>query len=406
MDLLLDFLRDPALIAEWFRGLLMDWGLSEGLTILIMKFAGVVIVASAAMGVVIFVLWLERKIAARIQDRFGPNRAGKFGILQSFADMVKITTKELITPDGVDKFVYNLAPLMALASVLLLWAVIPFAKTLVGADLNVGVLYLIAVGSFGILSILMAGWSSNNKYALLGAFRAVAQLVSYEIPMILAILVAVLLARSMGVHAIVEAQGVWFVAIAPLAAVIFFISNMAEVGRAPFDLLEADSEIVAGFNIEYSGMKWGMFMVSEFLHAFTAGILSATLFFGGWQGPGAEAYPILGIFYLGLKSFLLAYLIMLIRTTFPRVRIDQMLNINWKFLTPLMLVILMVTAIVEQFVGDAPALTRVLTHLGVNLVLGWITLEFLRDFSRRHRKTVQVVGEPKPEARPPAQPAE
>jgi NADH-quinone oxidoreductase subunit H len=295
---------------------------------------------------------------------------------------------------------------MALASVLLLWAVIPFAPTLVGADLNVGVLFLVAVGSFGILSILMAGWSSNNKYALLGAFRVVAQLVSYEIPMMMAILVAVLLARSMGGHAIVEAQGVWFVVIAPLAAVIFFISNMAEVGRAPFDLLEADSEIVAGFNIEYSGMKWGMFMVSEFLHAFTAGILSATLFFGGWHGPGAEAYPILGIFYLGFKSFILAYLIMLIRTTFPRVRIDQMLNINWKFLTPLMLVVLMATAIVEQFVGDAPTLTRVLTHLGVNLVLGWISLEFLRDFSRRHRNKVQVVGEPRPEARPPVQPAE
>jgi NADH-quinone oxidoreductase subunit H len=254
---------------------------------------------------VIFLIWLERKLAARIQDRLGPNRAGPYGLLQTVADIIKLFTKEDTTPEGADRVIFNLAPIMAVFSVLLIWAVVPFAKTWVGTDLNVGVLYIVSVGSIGILATLIAGWSSNNKFALLGAFRTVAQLVSYEVPMILSLMVPVLLARNMGLNSIVQAQEntiTIFFFMAPIAALIFFISSIAEVGRTPFDLLEAESEIVAGFHIEYSGAKFAMIFAAEFLHAFTISVLTITLFFGGWQGFGAENHPLLGWLYFMVKN--------------------------------------------------------------------------------------------------------
>jgi NADH-quinone oxidoreductase subunit H len=205
---------------------------------------------------------------------------GPWGILQTFPDMVKIFTKEYITPDGADKVVYNLAPILTVSAVILLWAVIPFAPTVVGTQINVGVLYIVAVGAIGTLGIIMAGWASNNKYALLGAFRTVSQMVSYEVPMVIALLVPVLIGRTMGVNSLVESQTVWYVIMSPLAALLFFLSAQAEIGRAPFDLLEAESELVAGYQTEYSGLKFGMFYVGEFLHAFTVSALTTTLFFG------------------------------------------------------------------------------------------------------------------------------
>ena len=262
--------------------------------------------------------------------------------------MIKIFTKEYITPDGADTVVYNLAPILSVSAVILIWAVIPFSISVYGAGINVGVLYVLAVGALGALSIIMAGWSSNNKYALIGAFRAVAQLVSYEVPMVLALLVPVLMARTMAVNQLVEDQNVWFVLLAPLAAAIFFISSIAEIGRAPFDLLEAESELVAGFQTEYSGLKFGMFYVGEFLHAFTIAALTVTLFLGGWRGPGAADYPILGILYFFLKTFMVYFVVTWIRISLPRLRIDQMLNFNWKFMTPIALVLLMVTAVFEK----------------------------------------------------------
>jgi NADH-quinone oxidoreductase subunit H len=304
------------------------------------------------LGLVIFTIWLERKFYARIQDRFGPNRVGPWGIFQTLPDMIKIFTKEYITPDGADKVVYNLAPILAVSAVLLIWAVIPFAPTVVGSEVNVGVLYLVAVGAVGTLGVIMAGWSSNNKYALLGAFRTVAQMVSYEVPMVLVLLIPVLLARNMGVNTIVKEQEVWYFFLAPLAGLIFFITSMAEIGRAPFDLLEAESELVAGYQTEYSGLKFGMFYVGDFLHAFTISALTATLYFGGWRGPGSEAYPILGIAYFFIKTFIIYFLVILIRISMPRLRIDQMLDFNWKFLTPIALVLLMATAIVEKILRD------------------------------------------------------
>ncbi|MFN2128496.1 MAG: complex I subunit 1/NuoH family protein, partial [Anaerolineales bacterium] len=242
-------MSDPIhLISTWFRELLLGWGLAPLLVQIIMYFIGAIVISLVAMGVVVILIWVERKIAGRIQDRLGPNRAGPFGLLQPIADIIKIFTKEMITPNGADKIPFNLAPVISVASVLLIWAVVPFAATVVGADIHVGILYIVAVGTFGIVAILMAGWSSNNKFALLGAARAVAQMVSYEVPMVLALLIPTLLAGSMGVTSIVAAQDVWFVVLAPIAALVFLITSMAEVGRAPFDLLEAESEIVAGFH--------------------------------------------------------------------------------------------------------------------------------------------------------------
>src|SRR5258706_4484286 len=265
---------------------------------------GVIACSSFGLVWILIGIWVERKVAGRIQDRLGPNRTGPYGLFQSFADLGKLLTKEDITPSGADKVIYNIAPLLAVAAVILIWAVVPFSHEWIGADLNVGALYFTAVGSLGTLSILMAGWGSNNKYALLGAFRVIAQLISYEIPMVLSILGPVLLAGTMSMQGIVVGQNIWYVFVIPISAVLFFTSSLAEVGRSPFDLIEAESEIVAGFNIEYSGMKFGMFMAAEFLHAFTICALTAILFLGGWRGIGAD---ISGVCRL-LLGFLLVFL--------------------------------------------------------------------------------------------------
>ena len=240
------FWDDPvAFLAQWLVDLMALINLPPSLINFISTLIGVVVVASFGLIAVIFLIWLERKVAARFQDRIGPNRAGPYGLLQTLADMIKLITKEDITPAKADKIAFNIAPILSVVAVLLIWAVIPFAPGWIGSDLNVGVLYIAAVGSFGILSVLMAGWSSNNKYALLGAFRAVAQLISYEVPMLITLLIPVLLARTMGMMGIVEAQSTWFVLLAPIPAFLFLISSIAEIGRTPFDLLEAESEIVA-----------------------------------------------------------------------------------------------------------------------------------------------------------------
>jgi NADH-quinone oxidoreductase subunit H len=409
----MNFISDPiSFIANWLMNLLINWGVSQIFANAVLKFIGAFLLGTFGFALVIFTIWLERKLYGRIQDRLGPNRVGPWGIFQTFPDMIKIFTKEYITPQGADKIVYNLAPILSVSAVLLTWAVIPFAPTVVGSDVNVGVLYIVAVGAIGSLGIILAGWSSNNKYSLVGAFRAVAQVVSYEVPMVLALLVPVLLGQSMGVNSLVYAQNVWFIFLSPVAALIFFISCMAETGRAPFDLLEAESELVAGFQTEYSGLKFGMFYVGEFLHAFTISALVATLFLGGWRGPWAEQLPILGIAWFFIKAFLVYFVVVLIRISMPRLRIDQMLNFNWKFLTPLALVLLIVTAIVEKsFIVIVPGLNlsdaiipwvRAGIHLLVNLIIILITIQILKT----HRiKEVRVVAKPRPVAVAPEPPA-
>lgn len=402
------FLDDPiAFLGDFISGIidfvLELFNLPAGITNVIINLIGVIIVATFGLTLVILLTWLERKVAARFQDRIGPNRAGPYGVLQALADMIKMITKEDITPAGADKVAFNIAPILGVVSVILIWAVIPFSSTWFGADINVGVLYIAAVGSFGIIAILMAGWSSNNKYALLGAFRSVAQLISYEVPLFLALLIPVLLARTMGVNGIIEAQETWFVFLAPLPALIFFVSSLAEIGRTPFDLLEAESEIVAGFHIEYTGMKFGMFMAGEFLHAFTISVLTAIMFFGGWRGFGPDIpTPIMGFAILMAKSFFFYFIVMWIRSTLPRVRIDQMLAFNWKLLTPLSLVLLMVTALIDKAFEASDLHLPVL--LGANLVIFLVTMAILGVVSRRSEKQLQTF-KPRPVAVPPAEEA-
>jgi len=393
----MSFINDPiGFLAEWITNFLSGF-LPEAWVIFIVTLLGVIITASFGLIIVIFLIWLERKIAARFQDRLGPNRAGPYGLLQTFADMIKLITKEDVVPEKADKLTFNIAPILSVVAVLLIWAVVPFAPGWIGTDLNVGVLYIAAVGSFGILSILMAGWSSNNKYALLGAFRAVAQLISYEVPMLITLMVPVLLARDMGMMTIVESQNLWYIALAPISAIIFMVSSIAEVGRTPFDLIEAESEIVAGYHTEYTGMKFGMFFAAEFLHAFTIGVIFAILFLGGWRGPGAEEFRLLGVVYLMLKGLLGYFIVMWVRSTLPRIRIDHMLAFNWKFLTPLSLMLLVMTAILDKIFGDtALRLPLLLAGNVLVLFLGWLALRWA---SRRQTKARRVFKK-RPVAKP------
>lgn len=311
-------------------------GANVGLAQFISLLIGVLLVSGLPLVTVIVLIWVERKIAARIQDRIGPNRVGPFGLFQTFADMIKLMTKEDIIPTAADRVLFNAAPIISFASVVLIWAIVPFTPFHFGVDLEIGALYFVAVASFGTLAIMIAGWASNNKYALLGAFRVVALLVSYEVPLVFALLVPVMFAGSMNMVTITEAQsGMWFFFMSPLAFFIFYISSQAENGRAPFDLIEAESELVAGFNIEYSGMKFGLFFAAEFLHVFTNGILMALLFFGGWMGPLYYESPIIAFIWLGAKGSIIYLTTLWVRNTVPRLRIDQIMDFNWKFLVPL-----------------------------------------------------------------------
>jgi len=389
-----DFNNPFGSITELLTSLLINLGLPQPLVSVILAVVGAGILAGVTLTTAgVFNIWLERKIGARFQDRLGPNRVGPFGLFQGIADAIKLTLKEDITPTGADKVVFNVAPLLAVMSVVGLWAVVPFAPQLIGADLNVGVLYVVAIGGVGTLSVIMAGWSSNNKYALLGALRTVAMLISFEIPMVLVLLVPTMLAGSMGMVAIVNGQDVWFLLLAPVAAFVFFVSSLAEVGRTPFDLIEAESEIVAGYNIEYSGMKFGMFMVAEFFHSFTIGALFTVLFLGGWRGPGSETYPILGLVYFVAKTFFMYFIVMWIRYTFPRVRIDQMMALNWKFLTPLALVVVMATAVVDKL-ALSQGWPRTPVHLALNGTLVLLTLGLMQAYARALRRRVEGMRQP------------
>lgn len=415
-------MMDPLVaLGDWLLGLAAKINLPPAVSQVILYLIGVIIIATVALVITIFNTWLERKIAARLQDRIGPNRVGPWGLLQPIADAIKMLTKEDTTPAAADKVAYNVAPILAVVSVLLIWAVIPFTSVWYGTKLNVAVLYIAAVGSFGVLAVLMAGWSSNNKYALLGAFRAVSQLISYEVPLFLSLLVPVLLARSMDISVIVEKQGTileMFVVAAPLAALLFFISSVAEVGRTPFDLLEAESEIVAGYHIEYSGFKFGMFQAGEFMHTFTIGALTALLFLGGWQGPLVDQFPILGLVYFMGKSFAVYFVTMWMRSTLPRIRIDHMQSLNWKILVPVALVLLMLTPLVDYFTKDLGVLFsafaggpleltltwRTAALLLTNLVVGVAAIDIIRRTSKRNTRARQRFPE-RAVARPPKEEA-
>lgn len=311
----------------------------------------------AALGLVLVIM--ERRVAAFIQIRLGPNRVGPLGLLQSTADTLKLIMKEGLTPDGADKFLFNLAPFIVMIVAMLILAPIGFAKDFQIWDMNIGVLYLSAISSISVIGILMAGWSSNNKYSLMGAMRSGAQIVSYELSAGLSILSIVVLTGSLKLSDIVASQenGWWiFKGHIPaiIAFVIFIIAATAETNRAPFDLAEAESELTAGFHTEYSGMKFALFFLAEYINIFIVCAIGATLFFGGWMpfhiGSWAGFNHIMdyipsSIWFFG-KTFFLIFVIMWFRWTFPRLRIDQLLNLEWKYLLPISMFNLLLMTIV------------------------------------------------------------
>jgi NADH-quinone oxidoreductase subunit H len=304
----------------------------------------------------------ERKALARIQVRIGPNKAGPFGILQPVADGIKLIFKEELIPAQADKLMFLLAPIVTVFPALVIWAVIPwgpevqiFGRTipLYLADVNVGALYLTAIASIAVYGIVLAGWSSNNKYALLGGLRSSAQMISYEIALGLSFLGPILLAGSMSLVDIVEAQHkLWYVLLQPLSFVIFLIAGLAEVNRAPFDMPEAEQELVAGYHSEYSGMKFALFFMAEYIKMIAISAIAVTLFLGGYRGPFIDAVPWLGpVYFLG-KVIIMLFVIIWVRATLPRFRYDRLMAFGWKILLPLSLLNVFVTAVIVVLIGS------------------------------------------------------
>ena len=314
----------------------------------VLTIIGILIVAlTIASGLI----WLERRLLALWQDRYGPNRVGPFGLLQVLADMIKIFFKEDWNPPFADRAIFIVAPAIIVVTVLMSFAVLPIAPGIIVADLNIGLLFILAMSSLGVYSVVLAGWSSDNKYALLGAFRAAAQMLSYEVFMGLSLMGVVLLAGSFDLAEIVNAQRhMWFVIPQFLGFVLFVIAGVAETRRLPFDLPEAESELVAGFHSEYSGMKFGMFFVGEYLGVTLISALISILFFGGWLGPFLPP-----IVWLLLKTFFFICFFILLRAALPRPRFDQLMNWGWQKMLPLSLLNLLVTgAIVIARSGGRP----------------------------------------------------
>jgi NADH-quinone oxidoreductase subunit H len=394
---ILHFLSDLILnVGAWINGLLVNTGLSDVGVALIMKAIGALVVGFFPVIVIVYLIWAYRKWSARIGGRLGPNSSGTWagpdGIVQPVADVIKMFTKEDIRPQGIDVVPYNLAPILAVFASVMIWAVVPFGKGpgMIGSDLNIGIFYILAFSSVALFVVLMAGWSSNNKYSTIGAFRSVAQLIGYEIPQLLTVLVVVMVAGSMKMQAIVEAQDVIFLIALPLPAAIFFLASMAEINARPFELLEADSELVAGYQTEYSGMKWGMFYMAEFMNAVAVAAIFSTVFLGGWRGPWVDQAPILGTVWFMLKILLMLLVWTFVQMTLPRLRIDQALAFNWKFLVPLALANVCVIAVVNKllvdaFPGGVPAGTRAGALLGANVAVVLATWGVLELAKRRAR---------------------
>ena len=393
-------------MSDWSKALselFISLGLPEAVGVGIAYFLGALILVSGGLVLALVLIWITRKVVSRIQDRIGPNRVGPYGLYQTVADAVKLLTKEDIRPAQADVIAYTLAPLLAVFGVLMALAVMPFADGFIGADLNVGVLFLVALGSIGIMAAFMAGWSSNNKNALLAGFRVVAQLLSYEIPMVLAMLGPVLLVGSMRMNEIAAFQRLeifglnlglgWIGFMMPAVMLIYLISALAEAEQTPFDLLEAESELIAGFHIEYSGMKFAMFFLAQFLNAFFLGAIMVVLFLGGWQGPFVDQFPILGFFYFMAKAFGLYVLTQWIRGTFPRVRIDQMMAFAWKVLVPMILALILWQMVALKLPG--PAWAQYLMIFAGNVVIAAVVLAMLKNYFSREEVRSKRAFEPK-----------
>jgi NADH-quinone oxidoreductase subunit H len=312
---------------------------------------GLVIVLAFSQLNALFLVWLERKVAGHIQLRIGPKEVGPFGLLQTIADGIKLVGKELITPRTADRKLFVIAPVLVFMPVLVAFLVLPFSPDLILRDMNLGILLIFAFSTFTVLAILAGGWAANNKYALLGAIRSVAQNVAYEIPLLLAVMSVVLMVHSLRFADIVQAQGrIWFIFLQPLAGLIYLICATAETNRAPFDIPEAESELVAGFHTEYTGMRFGLFFLAEYTNMFIVTAVATSLFFGGWQGPFGFSLGIPGVVWFLAKTYVLIFVLMWVRWTFPRLRFDQLMNFSWKVMIPLALVNLLITAAVLKFI--------------------------------------------------------
>jgi NADH-quinone oxidoreductase subunit H len=332
---------DAALIWEW-----------------IIKSVIVLLVMTAGFA---YVTLYERKVLAHMQSRIGPNRAGWGGLLQPIADAVKLIFKEELIPEKADKVLFVLAPVLTVIPALIITAVVPWGPTvhifgrdiaLSVANINLGVLYVLTVTSISVYGITLAGWSSNNKYATLGGLRATAQMISYELALGMAMLGPILLAGSMSLTDIVNAQQhLWYIVLQPVGALIYMVGAIAEINRAPFDMPEAEQELTAGYHVEYSGMKFALFFMAEYIKMIAISMIGASLFLGGFQGPWLNIHPWLGPIYLFVKVAILLFGLIWIRATFPRIRYDRLMSFGWKILFPLSVVNLMVTAVVVYLVG-------------------------------------------------------
>jgi NADH-quinone oxidoreductase subunit H len=333
-------------------GLILEWIIKAVLMLLIL------LIGFA------YTTYLERKVLARMQVRYGPNRAGPKGLLQPVADGVKLIFKEELIPGKADKLLFILAPVITVLPALTILAVVPFGGTVnlfgreialsIAGDLNVGILYLTAVTSITVYGMVLAGWSSNNKYAMMGGIRSSAQVISYELALGLAFIGPILLASSMSVNEIVNAQGRmgWFFIYQPIGFIIFLIASLAEINRVPFDMPEAEQELVAGYHTEYSGMKFALFMMTEYIKVIVIAVLAATFFLGGYLGPFVDKIPWLGPVYLFIKVFILVFGIIWVRATWPRFRYDRLMAFGWKILLPLAILnVLLTGAFIILFPG-------------------------------------------------------
>ncbi len=308
-----------------------------------------------------YVTLFERRVLARFQVRIGPNRAGKFGLLQPVADALKLIFKEELIPAKADKLLFVIAPVITMIPALIITGVVPwgppitlFGKTftLSVADINLGALYILTVTSISIYGITLAGWSSNNKYATMGGLRATAQMISYELALGLSFIGPILLAESMSINDIIVAQkDLWFVVLQPLAAVIYMTAAIAEINRSPFDMPEAEQELTAGYHTEYSGMKFALFFMAEYIKMIAISMIGASVFLGGYQGPFLDQAPWLGPIWLFIKVIAILFFIVWLRATLPRIRYDRLMAFGWKILFPLALLNVMVTALVVTLTG-------------------------------------------------------
>ena len=357
----MDNIFDFAVVTGWFDQLLngvMPMWLVTLIECLLVAVGLILVYALLAL----FYIYYERKFCGAIQCRLGPNRVGPMGLLQSFADMFKMLIKELIPINNIDKFLFNLAPYLVVAASLTAFAVLPWGKGLQIIDFNIGIFFLISVSSIGVLGILLAGWSSNNKFTLIGAMRSGAQMISYELSIGLSIMTMVMLAGTMNITGIVEEQqDLWFIfkghVPAIIAFIVYMIAGTAETNRGPFDLPEAESELTAGYHTEYSGLHFGYFYLAEYLNMFIVAGVATLLFFGGWMPlhiPGWEGFNTVmnyipsTVWFVG-KAILLSAIIMWFKWTFPRLRIDQLLAFEWKYLLPINLVNLIIMLLVVAF---------------------------------------------------------